>query len=507
MKRTAKVTYIILAIIAFLATLLILFNNYAENRIKVMLEDNLKKASITWEKLDVNILGRKASITDPRMETDSRIIGVNRILISDIHLWDYFVKNEIIIGRMEISGPEVKLYNGDKPGDTVTTKNHTDLENKILIQSLQVSDGSLAMLGMDDEDKKFYAAINILNLKEVKLDAETLKDRIPFNYESLSLEMDSLSYHLSEQYRLAAERLLIDKDRNLSIEKFRMIPQYSKSEFQETIEVEKDWYDLSIDSIEVIDLNWSFAQDSLQLKSELTRIDAADLRIYRNRLKPDDTSFKPMYSQMIRQLPIKLGLDSISLTNTYIKYEENIHPDPEAGVVEFSDLNAGISNLTNIGMSGKDFPKTRIKVNADFMRSAPLEVLWEFDVSNRNDEFHISGELGRLAAEEINSFLTPARNVKASGEILNMYFNFYGNDTRASGDMRVEYKDFSVEVLQKGGEEKNSILSFFTNLVVGDKALNEKANYKDVSFTRDKTKSFWNYFWNLIRNGAMKAFL
>ena len=98
-------------------------------------------------------------------------------------------------------------------------------------------------------------------------------------------------------------------------------------------------------------------------------------------------------------------------------------------------------------------------------------------------------------------------NVEAKGEILEMYFNFYGNGTKAAGDMRLAYKNFKVEVLRKDGERKNKFVSALANLIVKKKALNEEANYKDISYTRDKTKSFWNYVWNLVKNGALKAFL
>ena len=56
-------------------------------------------------------------------------------------------------------------------------------------------------------------------------------------------------------------------------------------------------------------------------------------------------------------------------------------------------------------------------------------------------------------------------------------------------------------------EKRNKIISAIANVFVKNKALNEKADQKNINYSRDKTKSFWNYFWNLIKNGALKAFL
>ena len=176
-------------------------------------------------------------------------------------------------------------------------------------------------------------------------------------------------------------------------------------------------------------------------------------------------------------------------------------------MVDFSDLNAQISNITNIDLGRKNFPQTVLKADANFMKQAPLNVTMEFDISDKSDRFHITGNMGRLAAEQMNRFMKPAMNIEAKGEILDMYFNFYGNDNQGSGDMKLEYKDFKVEVLKKNGQEKNKVISALANLIVKNKAINKKANYKEISFTRDKTKSFWNYLWNLLKNGALKSFL
>ncbi|MCG9971566.1 hypothetical protein [Christiangramia crocea] len=506
MKRSAKITYIVLTVIAGLAILLIGLNNYAESRIKKSLEENLKKVSATYDKVDVSILSRKAEVINPYFNTGSKTLKVDTIKINDIHLWDYITKKNIIIGNLDISQPVVKIYKRSKPKDSTGKANKKKFKNKLLIKDVNIKGGSLQIFGKDSSQHKLFTSINKVLLQRVKITSETLQEEIPFGYRIDIMELDSIFFDLNEQHEMAAENLALT-DNNLNVMNFKIIPKYSKSGHQETIKVEKDRYDLSIDSISLKNFNWSIVNDSLKIQSDLTEIDNVNFMIYRDKLKPDDTAVKPLYSKMIRQLPVKLGLDSVSLRNTYIKYEENIHPDRETGVVEFSNLNAGISNITNIGMNQKDFPKTRIDVNADFMTTAYLRVDWEFDISNNNDHFNISGEMGHLQAEQINKFLTPARNIKANGEILNMYFNFNGNNNSASGDMRVEYRDFKVEVLQKNGKEKNSVVSFFANLIVGNKALNEEANYKDVSFTRDETKSFWNYFWNLIRKGAMKAFL
>ena len=103
--------------------------------------------------------------------------------------------------------------------------------------------------------------------------------------------------------------------------------------------------------------------------------------------------------------------------------------------------------------------------------------------------------------------MQPALNVKAKGGIEDMRFNFYGDKESATGDMKLVYKNFKVEVLKEDGEEKNKLLSALANLIVNNKATSTEKEQKNIKTTRDATKSFWNYLWKNIRNGALKSFI
>ncbi|MDR5589355.1 hypothetical protein [Christiangramia sp. SM2212] len=508
MKKTTKFAVGILIGIGVLALALLFVNNLLESKIKKSIEDNLKKASATYENVDVKLLSRRAEVTNPSFVIKGKTLQVDKILLNDIQLWDYITNKEIIIGELDISEPVIKIYNlkNEKKDLTSTKKKNSKFKNKLLIKNVSIQGGSFQIFEKDSLEHRLYTKIRDVKMQQVRVNSKTLKETVPFNYDLILLNADSIFYDLDPRHELSAADFVIDNNQVL-IKKFRISPKYSKAGHQKTTSVEKDRYELSIDSISLDSFNWSMQDDSLKVQNSLTRITGANFDIYRDKLQPDDTSIKPLYSKMIRKMPILIQLDSVVVENSYIRYEERIHADRKSGVVDFSNLNAQISNITNVGLDRKEFPKTVLKADANFMKRAPLKVTMEFDVSDKSDRFHITGNMGRLAAEQMNRFMKPAMNVEAKGEILDMYFNFYGNNTQGSGDMKLEYKDFKVEVLRKDGERKNKIISALANLIVKNKAVNKKANYKEISFTRDKTKSFWNYLWNLLKNGALKSFL
>ena len=160
-----------------------------------------------------------------------------------------------------------------------------------------------------------------------------------------------------------------------------------------------------------------------------------------------------------------------------------------------------------MGMSKKDFPSTQLFRFTQFMGEASLNVNWNFDISNKADAFTISGQMDRISSEGINEFLKPALNVKSEGGIRDMRFNFTGNSQSSTGEMKLIYDNFKVEVLKEGGEEKNKLLSALANLIVNNEATSAEEEQENIKTKRTQTKSFWNYLWKNIRNGALKSFL
>ncbi|MUP44539.1 hypothetical protein E0K83_02110 [Gramella sp. BOM4] len=507
MKRPKKIAVYILIAIGVLALALVLLNNFLEGRIKQTLEDKLTRARTTYEKVDVKLLDRKAEVIQASVKLGNKSFKVDTLLLNDIGIWEYITNKNIQVGELFISNPEVAIYESQKQQkDSAKAENPKKLKEQILIKKVRVKGGTFQISETDTSEHRLFAKLNELQMNQVRLDSASLKQAVPFEYDLQLLQVDSLFYEMDEQHYLSFGNLQM-KDQDLTISDLQIIPKYSKSRHQETIEVEKDRYDLQIDSISVNNFNWSLQNDSLKIQNSLLSIHQADLYIYRDKIPPDDNSFKPLYSRAIRNLPALIEIDSVSISDSYLKYEERIQPGRTTGMVEFSNLNGSISNITNNGLNRDDFPKTRVQASADFMRGAPLSIDWQFDISDQSDAFHLSGQMGHLNASQMNRFMKASMNVEVTGDILDMYFNFYGNNNQATGDMRLEYKDFKVEVLRKDGQQKNKIISALANLIVRNKAVKGEKQYKEIKVQRDKSKSFWNFFWLMVKNGAFKSFI
>jgi len=213
---------------------------------------------------------------------------------------------------------------------------------------------------------------------------------------------------------------------------------------------------------------------------------------------------KDLYSKSLRELPFNIDIKNIDIKNSKIVYEEYIIKGNNPGVLIFDNLNAQINNINNYNSRKND--TTKIKIQSNFMKHSPLVIEWTFDINNKNDNFRIKGSLFDVNSKNMSSFLLPTMNVKMDGYIDKMYFDFVGNDYASNGKLNLDFKKFNIKVLDKD-KSKKKILSWLANLFIKNSSKNGIVKVKTENVERDKTKSFWNFFWKNIERGLENSLI
>src|SRR5690606_1133077 len=273
------------------------------------------------------------------------------------------------------------------------------------------------------------------------------------------------------------------------------------------ISVERDHFDLTIDSIKVENHDFGIKNDSLfYFESKQVDFHQPKLNIYRDKLVADDLSYKPLYSKSLRNLNVDIALETVFLNKATIVYIEKVKEDTEGGQLEFSNLNAEITNLGNTYRNVNE--ETSVNIDAIFMKNTPIRVDWRFDVQNSSDECVFKADVGNLAANQMNQFMEPNLNLRLNGEINKTYFTISGNDYASLIDLKLQYSNFDVVVLKQNGTEKNKLLSGLINIFVSKDSSDKQNEFrygqaKDIE--RDKTKSVFNYLWLNVKAGLLSA--
>lgn len=502
MTKTKKV-FLGIGIVALILVIVLLAGNYYVEEEVRKIFDTEEMSSLEYEEISVNLFTGNASVKKISFHQGNLHLLAEDVDLQNFSYSDYILNDRSVVDQLLIINPEITITQKDSAenggGD------EKPFEEDLLIKNLQLSGGFLRITKNDTASEDLFLKIQEMALEEVVINSSTVKEAIPFEYDDLDIESDSLFYALDEEHNLTTSSLEF-KEEQLVLNTFKITPKFSKAEFDRRISYEKDRAVIEVREVLLHNLSWKLRPGTFELKVPTIEINEADISLYRNKLLPDDTRTKPLYSKMLRELGVKLSIDSININNSQIVYEEKTVEERPAGKLSFKNFKATIKNISNMEVNSQDFQETTMEAEALFMGETTLTLNLNFDISDERDVFYVNGRLGQIRAEAINPFIKPAMNIETEGNIESLYYNFRGNDYEATGDMKLEYRDFKVNILKDGEEQKKSFLSGIVNLILKNDVVNEDVTQENIQVERDRTKSIWNFLWLCIRKGALKTF-
>lgn len=475
-----------------------------KNKINTVLDKQVQKGNLTYADFSINLLAGSCSLDSLTYRFKKDSISADNLRIEDFSYWSYMTTDTIRIGKISVDHPIIKLHKKSKSDTTQKkgSKGKTQLKKAFKIEDIEIQNANLSMT--NDTLIKLRLEQYSLHLDKIAFTEESLKQNIPFTYKKLELEGGRLYFHLNKLQDLTADHIHF-KPRNAVIDRLKVIPNYTRKSYVEVIPYEKDLMSITINSLKLkeyqIDLNKPHGEFSVQK----IVLDSIDADLFRDKTVNDDPRAKKLYSGMLRDLNLKLKIDSLQMLNTDLTYDEVQEKTGKTGEVFFKNINVLAKNITNMYLQTDDFQKTKVAIFCQFMGTSPLKVEWEFKINDPQDQFRIRGTGENIPPKALNSFFIPAFNMKAKGKgISRIDFDFYGNQNQAHGNYKMVYDDLRIEVL-KDNKKKKGFFTFLANIIVKKDNKQKEGAIQVSEVKRDNTKSFWNYLWRCIFSGLKET--
>lgn len=488
----------------------IFLKNKLENFIQERLPANMVRTfdDIIVETFDGSLTVTNASliIKNKKNNVEHTFVNVEKLKISDISYWDYLFNNQIHVKSITLENPTIAYYEDriEKNKDTLRS-GIISIYKPIIIDKVEINNTKFAMFENGADSTKIYTEGLSVEVIDIKIDAKTIFNKIPLKYGAYKAKCDTVFLKVGPYENLTIEDFTIEK-RNAVFQKLSLKTKYSKKELSRIIKKERDHFNFTLQSLAIDNIDFGFKSNRFFAKSDKISLASPILEVYRDKLVADDSKIKPLYGKMLRELPFELTVDSLKVTNGKIQYEERVKPENMGGSINFENLNATISNVSNTYAKPE---KTNLKITANFMEDTPLSVNWSFDVNNKQDAFLFKANVGALVVDKMNSFTEPNLKVRLEGRTNKTYFTIDGNNENATTDMKINYSNFDVTLLRKDGKGEDKFLSAITNIFISKNSKNKEDNFKEgtAEATRDKTKSIFNFLWISVKAALTKIMI
>lgn len=317
-------------------------------------------------------------------------------------------------------------------------------------------------------------------------------------------------YTADKRYQLKAGPFNINKASGImNIGYFHVIPQISEEAFARSLKYQDDLYDLRFNNISVTGMNAGLLITQKRLEAETLTLQPA-IRIFNDRtVTPSPENKVGKYPhQLLQTVKFPVNIKKMIVNNGTVLYKERGMLSRQTGIVSFKNINATITNITNIKELVAQNNLLELNATARFMNISNVTTNWKLRLNDPNGIFNVSGNFGPFNAVSLNPVTEPLGMVTIKkGTVNKLSFNLDGNNYKAQGTSTILYDNLKISILKRDQEiERAGVRSFLANVFIKDSnPKNGEQRSSEVLFERNVNKSFFNLIWQAIFAATKKT--
>jgi hypothetical protein len=521
----------------FLIISLIIAAYVLQSRVPALIKNTVQEKSsgvyeLTFDSMKISLLKGYVKLSNIKLIPDTNMydkmqkgkkashlyqVEVESIDIADLNMLDFLLRKKFKVRSISILKPqitalrmtkEVKDENKEKLIDQLPTVFQISNINKLHIEGL-----SYRSVGLKDYQKNSSGKLAGINIEFTDIRIGSSEDSSRFMCtENIRLYGKKIIYRTHDNlYTLRASNVeLSTKEKQLEIDTFSVIPDYTEREFSLKLPFKQDRYDMIYPKIVVRNIDFNYLEKYGRLPVQVVEITDAVIRIFANKgMKEKRTIASDNFPALaFQRLSLPLTIDTIRIMRTDIYYKELNPKSQRAGTVLFSKLTGELTNVSNDSIQLKKNNWISSHFTTRFLGKPILSLSLNFNMTSKEGQFNYKGSLTGAPASFYNQLLIPIALAKAEkGFIRKVKFNVNADRYQARVMTELLYNDLKVAVLEanSGEIQKKGFLSLFVNWIAvksdNPSKKDEKPRIATLIYKHPQEKTFFNLMWKSVYAG------
>jgi hypothetical protein len=450
-------------------------------------------------------------------------ITIPSLIVSGVKTPRALLSKEIVGKKLHIINPVIDIYYTNAGKDSARKIPTSEVYEQILgelnmiqIDTLEITGAQITTSNLNTGRKNIQLTNAFIRLIDVAIDEKTGKDPNQLLFaQQLFLECEKFAWRSGNGlYNYSVDSVSLNSVSNsVSVKRFSMDPTLNENTFVKSLPTQDDRFDFTFNNLRIrnADIKELFNEN---IMADSILVGSASLKIYRDLSIPRDRKSRlgTYPHQLIDKLAVSMTVKKVILANTFVEYKEKSKVTNQSGKVQFHNVYAAITNLTN----NKDAVKANNIMTADisarFLNKTPLKVVWQFYLQHPKGRFDLKGNMGGIAAIDANALTVPMGPARLEdGQINSLNFDFEGNNLVMNGTVKMLYKDLKIAVLEKDEKtkkfDKKGLASFVANIIVKNDNPKAKEDPRiiQVNMERDTNRSIFYLIWKSIFKGIKET--
>ena len=447
------------------------------------------------------------------------ILNIKNVQVNQLNTDAFIVQQKLKSGLVTCDGGLVTIYRQTKNKFAGSKAGAIEISSQIIdeaqIDGIQLGQTKIIVI---DPSKPKEAAFIINDVtftasQLVNVTSGSTVDEL-INNANWELTASGFSFLTKEKmYKFIATGIQINnKIGTVKIKQIALKPLYSEEKFIKIMNIQKDRYDLNFNNINLKGVNFKKLVNEGILEIEDASLQPV-IKISNDRTMPAGKPTIALYPQQsIQAFKFPFYVKATHVINGGVFYTERGADSKMKGSPTFTQINANISNLTNLPDKIKANSILDMKASALFLDAAKLSTEWQLPLNPLDTVFKVKGEMGAINdATVLNKITEPLGMVSIkSGKINSLVFDLICDNNKGRGTSTLLYNDLKIQVLKVKNDElkKRGLLTFLANtLIKNDNPRNNNIYVSDIDIKRDIYSSFFSLLLQCILDGANKTVL
>ena len=456
---------------------------------------------------------------------------LERLELQGVDLTEIYFDQELALSSLRLAKPQIFLVLNKEPGENSKKKKGFDQRAFLTrdpypqlsevfkfvdIGTVELEEGRLVVSGREMKS----IGLNNFSVKahHFRLDSlayDLLDDTYLFSDE-LTVVLKDFEVPLSDSsmYSLTlAELGLSTRNRFLYANNMELTPLYGQYEFGKMKNEVVDRWTVSQRRIEVRDLDLRLLLSRQAIRAREVRLKDPRLEIFKDKNYPFPYKRPKMPWEELRNMSTYMHLDSITVLNGYVFYEEhNVNADTSSWF-KLDELDATIKPISNDSFLLMQNPEIHLNSSAIVMDEALLNFRVSIPYTDTSNYHLVEGDVFELPAHALNPIIEKTANIRAtSGDIHEVHFRFRADNQISRGKMRMRYNDLKVNLLNPKPQKKRGLGRLLGSGLANTFVLhtdNPKRNrfmrVGRIEFEREHNKGFIVYWIKSIVDGIKSS--
>lgn len=447
-------------------------------------------------------------------------LHLRRLIFNNIHPLALYFHHKLNIGEIILNNPELKVsYQLNHTRDTVIKDHRTPWE----MISKSLKSVHIGAIYLNDVKLKYsdYSGnkVAISELKEMNLSAsDLLIDSATQTDKSRMLYCKEIVFEVNNYngqtpnglYNYKINHLKLSTlTSQMNVEGFKLTPIKADVFFDKSHQTR---YSISVDSLQLNHFDYLGYHKYRKISASKMMIKGGMLSVFGNpngAKDPEADRTKSFPNVALNNFTTDIKVDTIQVKRYNIAYNEFNKKSNQTGTITFNNTTGTILNVTNNKEALAKNNMSTAYVKTDFMNRGRLNVVFNFNLTDKDAAFSYKGNLGPMDLGNINSATMPWAMVKiTSGTLKDFSFDVKGSSKISRGHLLLLYNDLKVKLLKPDstyGLKGKIIETFYANLFIlkhdnPDKPGGIPRSF-NLTFVRPANFPFFKTIWQTLFSG------